>query len=95
VRAFDISTGDAAHPTLVGRFTIEKKYAQIDLVGRDYYYHDVPYVMQILRPFYIHAAPWRSEFGTPVSRGCITLATADAAWLFDWTEVGTLVDIRW
>ena len=95
VRAFDVSTGDAEHPTLVGHFTIEKKFDRIDLIGRDYYYHDVPYVMQVRRPFYIHAAPWRSEFGTPASRGCVTLATADAAWLYTWTEVGMLVNIHW
>jgi hypothetical protein len=95
VRAFDVSTGDAAHPTPVGRYTIKQKYARIDLIGRDYYYHDVPDVMLLARPFYIHAAPWRSEFGLPTSRGCVTLSTADADWLFAWAEVGTPVYIRW
>lgn len=95
VRAFDVSTGDAQHPTLVGHFAIEKKFDRIDLIGRDYYYHDVPYVMQFRRPFYIHAAPWRAEFGAPASRGCVTLAPDDAAWLYAWTAVGTLVYIHW
>ncbi len=95
IRAFPASTGDAAHPTLVGHFTIQQKYERIDLIGRDYYYHDVPYVMMFAKPFYIHAAPWRAEFGTPVSRGCVTLATTDAAWLFAWADVGTVVYIHW
>jgi lipoprotein-anchoring transpeptidase ErfK/SrfK len=95
VRAFDVSTGDALHPTPVGRYTIQHKYAHIDLIGRDYYYHDVPDVMLLARPFYIHAAPWRAEFGLPISRGCVTLSTADADWLFAWAEVGTPVTIRW
>jgi lipoprotein-anchoring transpeptidase ErfK/SrfK len=95
VRAFQISTGDAQHPTLIGSFSIQRKYARIDLVGRDYYYHDVPYVMMFAKPFYVHAAPWRAEFGVAASRGCVTLATADAAWLFDWTDVGTEITIHW
>jgi len=95
VHAFPVSTGDAAHPNLVGRFAVQHKYERIDLIGADYYYHDVPYVMAFARPFYIHAAPWRAEFGVPVSRGCVTLAPADAAWLFAWAEVGTAVVIQW
>ncbi len=95
VRAFPVSTGDAAHPTIVGRFAIQHKYERIDLIGADYYYHDVPHVMAFARPFYIHAAPWRAEFGAPVSRGCVTLAPADAAWLFAWAEVGMAIVIHW
>jgi hypothetical protein len=95
VRAFPISSGDEEHPTLVGRFSIRQKYEQIDLIGRDYYYRDVPYVMAFARPFYIHAAPWQAEFGAPGSRGCVTLSIADARWLFDWAETGTALVIRW
>jgi L,D-transpeptidase-like protein len=95
VRAFPVSTGDAAHPTIVGRFAVQRKYEHIDLIGVDYYYHDVPNVIAFAPPFYIHAAPWRAEFGVPASRGCVTLAPADAAWLFAWAQVGTAVVIRW
>jgi lipoprotein-anchoring transpeptidase ErfK/SrfK len=94
VRAFDVATGDFEHPTPVGHFTIQEKFDRIDLIGRDYYYHDVPYVMRLIRPFYIHAAPWREEFGLATSRGCVTLATADAGWLYTWAEVGTPVNIH-
>ena len=59
VRAFAVSTGGPGTPTPVGHYTIQQKYPQIDLIGGDYYYHDVPYVMLLDQPFYIHAAPWR------------------------------------
>lgn len=95
VRAFPVSTGDWEHPTLVGRFAIQRKHERIDLIGADYYYRDVPYVMMFAKPFYIHAAPWRADFGAPTSRGCVTLAAADAEWLFHWAEVGTALLIRW
>ena len=95
VRAFLVATGDWQHPTLVGHFSVQWKRERIDLIGPDYYYHDVPYVMMFAKPFYIHAAPWRAEFGTPTSRGCVTLATADAAWLYAWADVGTEIAITW
>lgn len=95
VRAFPVSTGDWEHPTIVGDYSVQWKREQIDLIGPDYYYHDVPHVMMFAKPFYIHAAPWRTEFGVANSRGCVTLAPADAAWLFDWAEVGTAIRIWW
>ncbi len=95
VRAFAVSTGAPGTPTPVGHYTIQQKYPAIDLIGPDYYYHDVPYVMLLARPFYIHAAPWRKEFGVASSRGCVTLTTEDAAWLYEWAEVGTSVYIHW
>lgn len=95
VRSLVVSTGDDAHPTVRGRFKIKEKYDKIDMIGRDYYYRDVPYVMMYARPFYVHAAPWRAQFGVPASRGCVTLSTADAAWLYDWAPVGTAVVIHW
>ncbi len=95
VRAFAVATGDVDHPTLVGRFSVQWKRERIDLIGPDYYYRDVPYVMMFAKPFYIHAAPWRDEFGFPSSRGCVTLSTVDAAWLYAWADVGTEIVIRW
>jgi len=95
VRAFAVATGDWAHPTIVGRYAVQWKRERIDLIGPDYYYRDVPYVMMFARPFYIHAAPWRAEFGAPTSHGCVTLATSDAAWLYAWADVGTEIVIVW
>lgn len=95
VRAFAVATGDYDHPTIVGRYSIQWKREAIDLIGPDWYYQDVPYVMMFATPFYIHAAPWRIEFGAPTSHGCITLAESDAGWLYRWAEVGTPISIGW
>jgi lipoprotein-anchoring transpeptidase ErfK/SrfK len=94
VRVLVVSTGDEEHPTIRGQFKIKAKYEKIDMIGRDYYYHNVPYVMMFSRPFYIHAAPWREKFGAPLSRGCVTLSTHDAEWLFKWAPVGTAVVVH-
>lgn len=95
VRAFAVATGDYEHPTLVGEFAVQWKREAIDLIGPDWYYKDVPYVMMFATPFYIHAAPWRPEFGVPTSYGCVTLAEGDAGWLFNWAAVGTPIFIGW
>jgi LysM repeat protein len=50
----------------------------------------------------IHALPimsngetlWEGYLGSPVSYGCIVLATADAANLYGWADIGTRVSIR-
>lgn len=95
VRAFATATGDWDHPTLVGEFAVQWKRERIDLIGPDWYYRDVPWVMMFATPFYIHAAPWRPEFGVRTSHGCVTLAEPDAAWLFQWSAVGTPIYIGW
>jgi hypothetical protein len=95
VRAFAVSTGAPGTPTPISHYTILDKYPKIDLIGPDYYYHDVPYVMLLGKPFYIHSASWRKEFGVAASRGCVTLSVDDAAWLYEWTPIGTSVYIHW
>jgi len=95
VRAFAVATGDYNHPTIVGEYSVQWKREKIDLIGPDWYFKDVPYVMMFAKPFYIHAAPWRPEFGRPDSHGCVTLSEADAGWLFNWAEVGTPIFISW
>lgn len=95
VRAFAVATGDYDHPTIVGEYSVQWKREKIDLIGPDWYFKDVPYVMMFAKPFYIHAAPWRPEFGKPDSHGCVTLSEADAGWLFNWAEVGTPIFITW
>jgi LysM repeat protein len=51
----------------------------------------------------IHALPfqsngwrlWDGYLGTPVSYGCVILGVNESQLLYDWTEVGTTVEIRW
>jgi lipoprotein-anchoring transpeptidase ErfK/SrfK len=51
----------------------------------------------------IHALPilsngatlWAGYLGTPISFGCVVLDTYDAQVLYDWADIGTLVEIRW
>ena len=97
-----VSTGTAAHPTPTGTFSIFSKLRYDDMTGglagtSDYYYlPDVPSVMYFLSGGYaIHGTYWHSNFGTPMSHGCVNMSLGGAAWLYDWAPYGTTVWIHW
>ena len=92
VKAFVISTGVGNTPTVTGTFRIWAKIAMQDMSGGSRaagnYYHlkDVPNVQFFYRGFGFHGTYWHSNFGTPMSRGCVNMTKEDAKWLFEWTS---------
>jgi LysM repeat protein len=95
VRSTLVSTGLPTTPTPTGRFRIYVKYLSDDMSGPGYYLPNVPYVMYFYRSYGLHGTYWHSNFGRPMSRGCVNLPTAEAEWLFNWAAVGTLVNIHY
>ncbi|HWQ46275.1 MAG TPA: L,D-transpeptidase, partial [Longilinea sp.] len=94
VNSFLVSTGTWAHPTVTGQFHIYVKYEYTLMQGPGYYLPDVPYTMYFYRGYGLHGTYWHSNFGTPMSHGCVNLRTEDAQWLYYWTDIGTLVNIH-
>jgi lipoprotein-anchoring transpeptidase ErfK/SrfK len=95
VGTFLVSTGVAAHPTVIGRFRIYVKYLYDDMAGPGYYLPNVPYVMYFYEGYSIHGTYWHHNFGTPMSHGCVNMRTSDAEWIFYWASVGTVVVTHW
>jgi lipoprotein-anchoring transpeptidase ErfK/SrfK len=95
VRWVTISSGLPATPTVVGRFRIYIKYVADDMRGVDYYLPSVPYVMYFYKGYGLHGTYWHSNFGYPMSHGCVNLPTPEAEWLFNFASVGTLVNIHY
>ncbi len=95
VRQFLISSGVAAHPTVLGTYHIYVKYVSTLMVGPGYYLPNVPYTMYFYRGYGIHGTYWHHNFGTPMSHGCINMETNDARWLFYWAPLGTVVNIHY
>lgn len=95
VRSTPVSTGLPNTPTPVGQYKIYIKLRYDDMSGPDYYLRDVPYTMYFYRGYGIHGTYWHSNFGHPMSHGCINLPTPEAQWLFQWSSVGTLVNIHY
>ncbi|HMN60949.1 MAG TPA: L,D-transpeptidase family protein [Anaerolinea sp.] len=94
VNSFLVSTGTWLHPTVIGEFHIYVKYRYTDMSGPGYYLPDVPYTMYFYKGYGLHGTYWHNNFGTPMSHGCVNLRNDDAAWLFDWASVGTLVNVH-
>ncbi len=89
-----ISSGQVRTPTPVGRFAIRAKYRAQTMVGPGYRFPNVPYVMYFYGNYAIHGTYWHNNFGHPISRGCINMRVADAAWLYKWASLGTPVVIQ-
>ena len=86
-----VSTGVAAHPTVVGTFKIYAKYLADDMsggYGAEYYYLPaVPYTMYFYGGYAIHGTYWHHNFGTPMWHGCVNLPTDAAKWMYNWAPM--------
>jgi len=94
INSFLVSTGTDAHPTVTGQFHVYVKYRYTDMSGPGYYLPDVPYTMYFHDGYGLHGTYWHHNFGVQMSHGCVNLATEDAAWLYDWADIGTLVNVH-
>jgi lipoprotein-anchoring transpeptidase ErfK/SrfK len=95
VATFIVSTGVAAHPTVLGRYRIYVKYRYDDMAGPGYYLPNVPFVMYFYEGYSLHGTYWHHNFGTPMSHGCVNMRTSEAEWMYYWASVGTVVNVHW
>lgn len=93
MNTFVVSTGTWQHPTVTGTFNIYVKYRSTLMTGDDYYLPNVPYTMYFYKGYGLHGTYWHNNFGVPMSHGCVNLRTPDAAWLFSFASVGTVVHV--
>jgi LysM repeat protein len=91
LKTFIVSTGVAAHPTVLGHYKIYVKYISGTMSGDGYYLTDVPWIMYFYQGYSFHGTYWHHNFGHPMSHGCVNMYTPDAEWLFNWANVGTAV----
>jgi lipoprotein-anchoring transpeptidase ErfK/SrfK len=84
VMFFTISSGLPGTPTVLGQFHIYWKLEATLMTGYNYYLPDVPYTMYFYGGYALHGTYWHSNFGQPMSHGCVNLKTEEAKQLFDW-----------
>jgi LysM repeat protein len=94
VRNVLVSTGLPATPTVRGEFTVQRKYSAQTMTGPGYYLPDVPYILYFYAGYALHGTYWHSNFGQPMSHGCVNLPTPEAEWFFNWADVGTPVYVQ-
>ena len=94
-----ISSGLANTPTVTGQFRIWLRYESQTMdgsqLGYDYYLENVPYVMYFYEDYALHGAYWHSNFGTPMSHGCVNMDISDAQWVYSWAGEGTVVNVHY
>jgi lipoprotein-anchoring transpeptidase ErfK/SrfK len=93
--SFVVSTGTWEHPTVTGQFNVYIKYQSTRMTGPGYNLPNVPYTMYFYKGYALHGTYWHSNFGTPMSHGCVNLSIPDAQWLYNWASVGTLVNVHY
>lgn len=96
---FLVSTGKWA-PTPTGEWRIWSKlrYTRMSggskALGTYYNLPNVPYTMFYNQGYGIHGAYWHSNFGTPMSHGCVNMKPEEAGIVYNWASVGTRVVIH-
>lgn len=96
-----VSTGTAEVPetaTPIGQHSIINKVdvqtMEGTISGEYYRVEDVPYVMYFDNlGNALHGTYWHSNFGTPMSHGCVNLPMDVAAWMYGWADMGTAVSV--
>lgn len=106
IRTFPVSTGAPGHPTPVGKYNIFLKQ-NVRVAGSSPHYIMPLYQMFKKGGYGLHALPslandrgifWRealNHIGSPRSHGCIRLLPNDAQFVWNFTELGTPMSVRW
>jgi len=95
VNSFLVSTGTWQTPTVTGEYKVWIKVRSQAMSGPGYYLPDVPFVMYFYKDYGLHGTYWHNNFGTPMSHGCVNLRTEDAEWLYNFSSVGTVVNVHY
>ncbi len=95
VNSFIVSTGTWQYPTVTGQYHVYIKLRSTTMTGPGYYLPNVPYTMYFYKGYGLHGTYWHHNFGTPMSHGCVNLSIPDAEWLYNFSSVGTLVNVHY
>ena len=95
VRTFIVSTGLPNTPTVTGQFSIYLRYDSQTMSGPGYYLPGVQWVQYFYQGYALHGTYWHNNFGQPMSHGCVNMTNADALWMYQWADYGTVVNIHY
>lgn len=101
VDSWAVSTGAGEFATHTGSYTVNWKLDEQNMGNRDltqapfYFQPDVKWVMYFNGDEAFHGVYWHSNFGTPMSHGCVGMPEWRAQWLYNWTPEGVEVDVHY
>ena len=88
-----ISSGLRLTPTPLGQFYPQRFLRFDTMAGVDYFLPNVPYVVYFSGGYAIHGAYWHTNFGQPMSHGCVNVSPANMAKIYSWLDKNTLINI--
>jgi LysM repeat protein len=94
VRSTLVSTGTWQYPTVTGTYYIYARYASTRMRGPGYDLPNVPFTQYFYKGYGLHGTYWHSNFGTPMSHGCVNMPTPEAEWAYYWSTFGTPVIVQ-
>jgi LysM repeat protein len=94
VRSTLVSTGRWPTPTVTGEFSVYLRFTSTRMRGPGYDLPNVPYTMYFYKGYGLHGTYWHSNFGTPMSHGCVNMPTPEAEWAYYWSTYGTPVIVQ-
>jgi lipoprotein-anchoring transpeptidase ErfK/SrfK len=106
VQSYPMSAGSSENPTRNGAHVVTESYRDITMDSSTFglavdapggYRSDVEYAVRISNNGeFVHGAPWSVEQqgNSNVSHGCINLSTERAAWFFQFSRPGDVVEVQ-
>jgi lipoprotein-anchoring transpeptidase ErfK/SrfK len=106
VQTYPMSAGSADNPTRNGAHVVTESYRDITMDSSTFglavdapggYRSDVEYAVRISNNGeFVHGAPWSvgQQGNSNVSHGCINLSTERAAWFFNFSRPGDVVEVQ-
>ncbi|WP_217183074.1 L,D-transpeptidase family protein [Streptomyces sp. AC495_CC817] len=93
VKSWKISSGRSGTPTDQGHFKVYAHVRMQDMKGSNpdgtkYVTEDVPWVTYFNGDEAFHGTYWHSNFGRPMSHGCVNMPIDVAKYVYEWAPVG-------
>lgn len=101
VDSWSVSSGAGEFATHTGSFQVGWKTTSQNMGNRDltqapnYFQPNVKWVMYFNGDEALHGVYWHSNWGTPMSHGCVGMPEWRAQWLYDWAPKGTNVYVHY
>lgn len=96
VKSWAVSTGASATPTDKGRFRVYAQLRTQDMRGTNadgskYVTANVPFITYFNGDEALHGTYWHSNFGRPMSHGCVNMSIDAARYVWEFATKGTEV----
>lgn len=101
VDSWSVSSGAGEFATHTGSFQVGWKTSSQNMGNRDltqapnYFQPDVKWVMYFNGDEALHGVYWHSNWGTPMSHGCVGMPEYAAQWLYNWAPEGVNVYVHY